>query len=220
MIKRELEEARTCLKLGASHEHIIKKKQEEIVQTCIEEKFNKHASSSLQPQTPSEDKEEVEHGKRDQPNEVKSLPKEEPQVIEEREELEHDDEAGSSSKEEEAEPPLHALQRSSILQATTNEVPWPYLTKFTSFDNILVPSQPMEQHKEHVEVVLSILDEHHFHIMLTKNSPDGIQTLSLRTRIFFKGGRMLKTLASATVGAFNQGEIPARRRTTKGHAKV
>ncbi|XP_038979199.1 uncharacterized protein LOC120109538 [Phoenix dactylifera] len=66
--------------------------------------------------------------------------------------------------------PFGLCNAPSTFQATMNEVFRPYLRKFmlVFFDDILVYSHSMEEHVKHLEVVLSILEKHHFYIKPSK----------------------------------------------------
>ena len=51
-----------------------------------------------------------------------------------------------------------------------NTIFQPYLRRFVLifFDNILVNSKSVEEHSEQLEIVLSLLEEHHYYIKLSK----------------------------------------------------
>ncbi|XP_038977863.1 uncharacterized protein LOC120108346 [Phoenix dactylifera] len=66
--------------------------------------------------------------------------------------------------------PFGLCNAPSTLQATMNEVFRAYLRKFVLvfFDDILVYSRTMEEHEEHLGVVLRLLEKHHFYIKASK----------------------------------------------------
>ncbi|XP_042962448.1 uncharacterized protein LOC122296713 [Carya illinoinensis] len=66
--------------------------------------------------------------------------------------------------------PFGLCNAQSTFQAAMNSIFKPLLRKFVLvfFDDILVYSKTIEEHKQHLEKVLTILEEHHFFIKATK----------------------------------------------------
>ncbi|XP_042969094.1 uncharacterized protein LOC122301779 [Carya illinoinensis] len=66
--------------------------------------------------------------------------------------------------------PFGLCNAPSTFQAAMNSIFKPLLRKFVLvfFDDILVYSRTIEEHKQHLEKVLTILEEHHFFIKATK----------------------------------------------------
>ncbi len=66
--------------------------------------------------------------------------------------------------------PFGLCNAPSTFQAAMNEIFRPHLRRFVLvfFDDILIYSRSMDEHLEHLEIVLRTLEEHHFHIKPSK----------------------------------------------------